>query len=134
MMTLAFCILVSLAFSPLCSCFVRSLWKIRCPHTHSSIIPLVVQSTATTLGTTATLTSTQLKKCSGLVSGLGKYFTKLFMSKSEVSGQPLIKKLDERENLAILEVVLSPEQTQKAFDTACEMFNDEVKTRGYKVI
>ena len=56
------------------------------------------------------------------------------MSKSEVSGQPLIKKLDERENLAILEVVLSPEQTQKAFDTACEMFNDEVKTRGYKVI
>ena len=48
--------------------------------------------------------------------------------------KPIIKKMDETENLAVIEVVLSPGQTQKAFDAACEMFNDEVKTRGYKVI
>lgn len=47
--------------------------------------------------------------------------------------KPIIKKMDETENLAVIEVVLSPGQTQKAFDAACEMFNDEVKTRGYKV-
>ena len=59
--------------------------------------------------------------------------TRLAMVDSDGTMAAAIKSKDETENLATVTVTLSPDQTQKAFDQACEMFNEEVKTRGYKV-
>jgi len=55
------------------------------------------------------------------------------MSSETEGAAPKISKMDEAANLATVSITLSAEQTQKAFDAACEMFNEEVKTRGYKV-
>ena len=47
--------------------------------------------------------------------------------------KPTIKKMDEDSNIAVLEITLTGLQTQAAYDKSCELFNEEVKTRGYKV-
>lgn len=48
-------------------------------------------------------------------------------------GSPLVKKVDKTDAIAYLTVALTGAQTQKAFTEACDMFNEEVKTREYKV-
>lgn len=134
MNSLVFCVLVSVVLSPLCVSYTRSIRKTRVAYISPKVFPLAVSSTATkVLSASATSTSTQSTKCSSLGHGNKKKFTRLFSSNSGISAKPTIKNIDENENLATIEVVLSPQQTQKAFDAACEMFNEEVKTRGYKV-
>lgn len=41
--------------------------------------------------------------------------------------------VDEESNIAKMQVTLSGEATQKAFNKACEFFNEEVKNKNYKV-
>jgi len=56
-----------------------------------------------------------------------------YMNSDSKISNPSILKLDETNNLATIEIILSPQQTQSAFDKSCELYNEEVKTRGYKV-
>ena len=135
MNSFAFCVLISVVMSPLCIGYTRSIRKAFVVNAPPKLFPSIVSPTAITVhATSATSTSTRSKMWSRFGNDHENYFTRLFMSQSGSPTAPMIKKLDEHENLAIIEVVLSAQQTQKAFDTACEMFNDEVKTRGYKVI
>lgn len=46
-------------------------------------------------------------------------------------GNPVVTKMDKDNSLAEMEITLSAEATQKSFTKACELFNDEVKQRGY---
>ena len=46
---------------------------------------------------------------------------------------PEVKKMDKENGVVRLSVTLSGEATQKAFSKACDLFNVEVKERGYKV-
>lgn len=48
------------------------------------------------------------------------------MSETETikPGNPLVKKIDESKKIAYMTIALSGEQTQKAFNTACDMFNE----------
>lgn len=46
---------------------------------------------------------------------------------------PTVQLVDSDANIAKLTVTLSGQQTQKAFTKACDLFNEEVKTKGYKV-
>ncbi|KAJ1430471.1 trigger factor/SurA domain-containing protein [Ochromonadaceae sp. CCMP2298] len=55
----------------------------------------------------------------------------LHMSTVSAPGQPLVKSIDKETNVAVMEVTLPGEQTKKAFSKACDMFNEEVKMRGY---
>jgi hypothetical protein len=48
-------------------------------------------------------------------------------------GSPVVKKIDKDSNIAFMSVALSGDQTQRAFTKSCELFNEEVKNRGYKV-
>ena len=48
-------------------------------------------------------------------------------------GSPLVRKIDKENAIAYIDLTLTAAQTQKAFTDSCEMFNEEVKTRGYKV-
>jgi len=51
--------------------------------------------------------------------------TMLSMSTAEVQpGSPIIKKIDESTKIAYMTIALSGEQTQKAFNSACDMFNE----------
>jgi Bacterial trigger factor protein (TF) len=47
-------------------------------------------------------------------------------------GAPVLKNLDKDTNVAFMSIALTGEQTQAAFTKSCELFNEEVKTRGYK--
>ena len=47
-------------------------------------------------------------------------------------GAPVLKNVDKETNVAFMSIALSGEQTQAAFTKSCELFNEEVKTRGYK--
>ena len=47
-------------------------------------------------------------------------------------GAPVLKNLDKETNVAFMSIALTGEQTQAAFTKSCELFNVEVKTRGYK--
>ena len=57
----------------------------------------------------------------------------LVMPSGAAPGNPVVKNVDSEKNIAYMSVALGGEQTQKAFSKACDMFNEEVKTRGYKV-
>lgn len=46
---------------------------------------------------------------------------------------PVVKKIDKESNIAYMTVTISADDTQKAFAQACELFNVEVKERGYSV-
>lgn len=46
---------------------------------------------------------------------------------------PTVEVVDKEANIAKLTVTLSGQQTQKAYTAACNLFNEEVKTKGYKV-
>ena len=48
-------------------------------------------------------------------------------------GAPVVKSIDKTTNIATMAIALSGEQTQSAFLKSCELFNEEVKERGYKV-
>jgi len=48
-------------------------------------------------------------------------------------GKPVVKRLDKEAHVANIMVTLSGEQTQSAFQRACDLYNVEVKNRGYKV-
>ena len=48
-------------------------------------------------------------------------------------GSPIIKSIDKDNNIAYMTVAISGEDTQKAFSKAVEMFNEEVKSKEYKV-
>ena len=48
-------------------------------------------------------------------------------------GSPVVKNIDKNTNIATMAIALSGEQTQSAFLKSCELFNEEVKERGYKV-
>lgn len=48
-------------------------------------------------------------------------------------GNPIVKKIDKETNVAFMTIGLSGEQTQKAFKKSCELFNEEAKTRKYKI-
>lgn len=48
-------------------------------------------------------------------------------------GSPVVKKFDKETAIAVLSVALTAAQTQKSFAQACEMLNEEVKSREYKV-
>jgi hypothetical protein len=47
-------------------------------------------------------------------------------------GVPVLKNLDKDTNIAFMSIALTGEQTQAAFAKSCDLFNEEVKTRGYK--
>lgn len=47
-------------------------------------------------------------------------------------GAPVLKNLDKETNVAFMTIALTGEQTQAAFTKSCELFNEEVKSRGYK--
>ena len=47
-------------------------------------------------------------------------------------GAPVLKNLDKETNVAFMSIALTGEQTQAAFTKSCDLFNEEVKTRGYK--
>jgi hypothetical protein len=49
-------------------------------------------------------------------------------------GSPVIRSMDKESGKAVMAVALTGEQTQKAFSETCDLFNEEVKGRGYKVI
>lgn len=46
---------------------------------------------------------------------------------------PVVEKIDKESNIAYMSVTVPGEVTQKAFTKACELFNEEVKERGYSV-
>ena len=48
------------------------------------------------------------------------------MTDEVLHGKPVIKKIDEDKKIAYMTVALSGEQTQKAFNTACDMFNEVI--------
>jgi Bacterial trigger factor protein (TF) len=48
-------------------------------------------------------------------------------------GNPVLKHVDKERNVAFMRVALSGAQTQSAFAKSCDLFNDEVKNRDYKV-
>lgn len=48
-------------------------------------------------------------------------------------GKPYVAPGGDDEHVSKMTVVVSGEATQRAFTKSCEMYNDEVKTRGYKV-
>ena len=50
---------------------------------------------------------------------------------SPTPGNPFITKMDKENSVAEMEITLSADATQKSFTKACELFNDEVKQRGY---
>jgi trigger factor len=47
-------------------------------------------------------------------------------------GKPVVKKVDKENATAYMSISLSGEQTQSAFAKSCDLFNQEVKERGYK--
>lgn len=47
-------------------------------------------------------------------------------------GVPVLKTVDKETNIAYMSIALTGEQTSIAFTKSCEMFNEEVKSRGYK--
>jgi trigger factor len=47
-------------------------------------------------------------------------------------GSPVMKNLDKETNVAFMSIALTGAQTQAAFAKSCDLFNEEVKTRGYK--
>lgn len=49
------------------------------------------------------------------------------------SDAPVVQSIDNESNVAKMMVTLSAASTQKAFAKACDIFNEEVKTKGYKV-
>ena len=49
------------------------------------------------------------------------------------SSAPVVQSIDSESNVAKMVVTLSAAATQKAFAKACDIFNEEVKTKGYKV-
>ena len=63
--------------------------------------------------------------------------TPTMMSETSVSSgeavSPVVKLLDKQNEIAHMTVTLSGAQTQRVFAEACELFNEEVKTKGYKV-
>jgi len=48
-------------------------------------------------------------------------------------GSPVVRKIDKEVGIASMTIALTGPQTQKAFAEACEMLNEEVKSREYKV-
>jgi hypothetical protein len=48
-------------------------------------------------------------------------------------GNPLIKSVDNGSYTAYLSVCIPGEATQRAMTSACEIFNEEVKKKGYTV-
>ena len=46
-------------------------------------------------------------------------------------GSPVITEMNKDEGIAKMKITLSGDATQKAFTKSCDMFNEEVKTRGY---
>ena len=52
--------------------------------------------------------------------------TMTMMTDEVLHGKPVIKKIDEDKKIAYMTVALSGEQTQKAFNTACDMFNEVI--------
>mmetsp|Transcript_15459 Transcript_15459/g.25754 ORF Transcript_15459/g.25754 Transcript_15459/m.25754 type:complete len:527 (+) Transcript_15459:107-1687(+) len=46
-------------------------------------------------------------------------------------GAPVVKKIDKDTNVASMSVTIPAEKTKEAFLKACDMFNEEVKLRGY---
>ncbi len=60
------------------------------------------------------------------------YFSSLMSSKS-VDNEPIILNNDKNSGVATLKITLNGDATSKAFNQACELFNNEVKSRGYKV-
>jgi len=64
-----------------------------------------------------------------------KVSLKMMSSSAEVQpkpGSPVVIKVDKTTNIALLSVALTGEQTQRAFTQSCDLFNVEVKSRGYK--
>lgn len=49
------------------------------------------------------------------------------------SAAPVVQSIDSESNVARMVVTLSATATQKAFAKACDIFNEEVKAKGYKV-
>lgn len=48
-------------------------------------------------------------------------------------GNPVLKSVNEDTNVASITIAIPASATQTAFDQACEIFNEEVKTKQYKV-
>lgn len=48
-------------------------------------------------------------------------------------GSPVVKGLNEETNVASITIAIPGSATQQAFNEACDLFNEEVKTKGYKV-
>jgi len=75
--------------------------------------------------------SSSLRRYSDVVgSGISKITMAMTMT---MSPPPKVINVDKSNNIAQLSVTLSGEATQKAFDTACNGFNEEVKKRGLKI-
>ena len=50
---------------------------------------------------------------------------------ASIPGNPVITRMDKENSVCVMEITLSGEVTQRAFTKACELFNEEVKSRGY---
>jgi len=62
--------------------------------------------------------------------------SKLFSTTLESNpspGSPVVKSLNKETSIAQVSVTLSKEMTQRAFDQSCELYNNEVKNRKYKI-
>lgn len=66
--------------------------------------------------------------------GMHRTSTSLSVAMAEPEATaPTVQKVDKESNVAKMTVTLSGEQTQKAFQRSCDLFNEEVKSRNYKV-
>lgn len=69
---------------------------------------------------------------------LKNIFSRSFQAQKRLSTQlysdaPTVESIDKESNIASMLVTIPADETQKAFSKACELFNEEVKERGYSV-
>lgn len=48
-------------------------------------------------------------------------------------GSPVLKAIDEDTNVASISIAIPGAATQQAFNEACDLFNEEVQKKGYKI-
>lgn len=59
--------------------------------------------------------------------------TRRALSRTRIYNEPVVDNVDKEKNVAYMSITIPGDETQKAFNKACELFNEEVKERGYSV-
>ena len=60
-------------------------------------------------------------------------FRKNTLHNAASPGNPEVSNVDKEKNIAIISIALSGDQTQKAFEQSCDLYNVEVKNRKYNI-